>query len=51
MVCVINMPFKEDTMESNKQQKTARALFIGTVVLGGLAILGAIVIFIVLAAT
>lgn len=38
-------------MEKSKEQKTARALFIGTVVIGGLAILGAIVIFIVLAAT
>lgn len=36
-------------MENKKEQKTARALFIGTIVVGGLAILGAIVIFIVLA--
>ncbi len=45
------MAYKEETMEKSKEQKTARALFIGTVVIGGLAILGAIVIFIVLAAT
>jgi|GEM_PF-3102089 len=38
-------------MDNNKEQKTAKALLIGTVVIGGLAILGAIVIFIVLAAS
>jgi amino acid transporter len=44
-----NMPLKEETMDN--KQKTAKALLIGTIVIGGLAILGAIVIFIVLATT